>query len=234
MSISTLDPNHKLASLYRIGGIAAVLSTILIPISIIAYFIWPTFPGSAVEIFAIIQRDRLAGLMSLDFPYLFGNIFGIPLFIVLYVTLKRTSESLSVIALGLGFIALISLIPARPIVEMFVLSDQYAGATTDVQRSQFAAAGEAILALFHGTAFQVHYLLGSASLLLSSIIMLRSPIFSKATAVVGIVTNTLVFGLYVPEIGVYISILSVFPFMVIWNIQIARRLFRLAITPENH
>ena len=56
--------------------------------------------------------------------------------------------------------------------------------------------------------------------------MLLSDIFGKATAYVGIVTNIVVFGLYVPEVGVYISLLSVLGY-VIWYILIARRLFQL-------
>jgi hypothetical protein len=61
--------------------------------------------------------------------------------------------------------------------------------------------------------------------------MLRSDIFSKATAYVGIVSNVVVFGLYVPVIGVYLSMLSVVGYFV-WYILIARRLFRLAATQE--
>jgi hypothetical protein len=56
--------------------------------------------------------------------------------------------------------------------------------------------------------------------------MLRSSTFSRATAYVGIVTNIIVFGLYVPEIGVWISMLSVLGYL-IWYILIARRLIWL-------
>jgi len=209
--------------LYKIGGAAALISVVVIPISIVAYFVWPPFPD---DILVVIQEDRLAGLMSLDFLYLLGNFFAIPLFLVLYVTLKRVSESFSAIALALGFVGLLSLVPSRPILEMFAISNQYAAATTDAQRAIYLAAGEAVLALFHGTAFNVHYLLGSASLLISSFLMLRSDIFGKRTAYVGIVTNIVVFGLYVPKIGVYISLLSVVGYL-IWYILIARRLFQL-------
>lgn len=209
--------------LYKIGGVAALISVVIIPISIVAYFVWPPFPD---DILVVIQEDRLAGLMSLDFLYLLSNFFAIPLFLVLYVTLKRVSESFSAIALALGFVGLLSLVPSRPILEMFAISDQYAAATTDAQRAIYLAAGEAVLALFHGTAFNVHYLLGSASLLISSFLMLRSDIFGKRTAYVGIVTNIVVFGLYVPKIGVYISLLSVVGYL-IWYILIARRLFQL-------
>jgi hypothetical protein len=209
--------------LYKIGGVAALISVVIIPITIVAYFVWPPFPD---DILVVIQEDRLAGLMSLDFLYLLSNFFAIPLFLVLYVTLKRVSESFSAIALALGFVGLLSLVPSRPILEMFAISDQYAAATTDAQRAIYLAAGEAVLALFHGTAFNVHYLLGSASLLISSFLMLRSDIFGKRTAYVGIVTNIVVFGLYVPKIGIYVSLLSVVGYL-IWYILIARKLLQL-------
>jgi hypothetical protein len=214
--------------LYKISGVAALIAVALMPVSIIAYFIWPVFPD---DIFTVIQTNRLAGIMSLDFLYLVSSLFAIPVFLALYVTLKRTNASFSAIALALGFIGLVSLIPARPIVEMLVLSDRYAVATTDAQRALFMAAGEATLARFRGTAFNAHYILGSASLLISSLIMLRSDIFSKTTAYVGIVSNVVVFGLYVPVIGVYLSMLSVAGYLV-WHILIARHLFRLAATQE--
>jgi hypothetical protein len=56
--------------------------------------------------------------------------------------------------------------------------------------------------------------------------MLRSDAFSRATAYVGIVTNIVVFGFYVPEIGVWISMLSVVGYLV-WYILIARKLIQL-------
>ena len=209
--------------LYRIGAVAALISVIVIPISIVTFFIWPPFPD---DILLVIQEDWLAGLMGLDFLYLFSNVFAIPFFLVLYVTLKGVDESWALVALTLGLLGLVCLVPSRPIPEMFALSDQYAAAATDAERAIYQAAGEATLALFHGMAYHTHYVLGSASLLISSFLMRRSHTFSKATAYVGIVTNIVVFGLYVPEVGVYISLLSVVGYL-LWYILIARRLVRL-------
>jgi hypothetical protein len=56
--------------------------------------------------------------------------------------------------------------------------------------------------------------------------MLRSDFFGKRIANVGIATNIVVFGLYVPTVGVYLSLLSVVGYL-IWYILIARRLFHL-------
>jgi hypothetical protein len=57
--------------------------------------------------------------------------------------------------------------------------------------------------------------------------MLQANIFSKATAYVRIASSICDFGLFLPVIGMFISILSVL-FLAIWNIMIARRLFQLA------
>lgn len=210
-------------SLYRIGAIAAVISVVVIPLSMVAFFAWPLWPEN---ILAVIQEDPLAGLMGLDFGYLLSNVFAIPFFLALYVTLKEVNEGWSLVALPLGLIGLVCLVLARPIPEMFALSDQWAAAATESERATYLVAGESMLAHFHGMAYHAHYVLGSASLLISSFLMLRSNTFSKATAYVGIVTNVVVFGLYVPVVGLYLSLLSVVGYLV-WYILIAHRLIQL-------
>ena len=90
----------------------------------------------------------------------------------------------------------------------------------------FLAAGEAKLATFHGTSFHVSYVLGSISGLIMSLVMLKSNLFTKTTAYVRIASSVFDFGLYLPVIGLYVSMFSVF-FLFAWNIMIARRLFQL-------
>jgi len=64
-------------------------------------------------------------------------------------------------------------------------------------------------------------------MLLIGWVMLRSQIFSKSAGYVGIVAGVLGIGMYVPKIGVFISILSVVG-MQIWYVMIATRLLRLS------
>jgi len=187
--------------LYKIGGAAVLISVVLIPITIIVYIAWPP-PSTAIDSFTLFQNNRLAGLMSLDLMYLVGNVLAIPILLALYVALRRASESFMAIATALGFMGIVALFASRPAFDMLYLSDQYAAATTDAQRSMFLAAGEAMLAIFNGTAFQMHYVLGSVALLTSSVVMLRSSIFSKATAYVGIIANVLVFERNLPVLSV--------------------------------
>jgi len=61
---------------------------------------------------------------------------------------------------------------------------------------------------------------------LISWVMLRSPDYGKFTAYVGIISGLVGFGVYVPRVGVYISILSVVG-MQLWYVMIALTLWRL-------
>jgi hypothetical protein len=106
--------------------------------------------------------------------------------LALYIALRRGNESLMVIALALGLLEAVAFIVARPAFEMLYLSNQYAAAITDVQRDLFLAVGEAIWATFHGTAFHLSINLFSVYFLIVPLVMLRSSIFSKLTAYVGI------------------------------------------------
>jgi hypothetical protein len=88
------------------------------------------------------------------------------------------------------------------------------------------AAGQAMLAIYQGTAFYMSYVLVSVAPLIISVVMLRSNIFSKVTAYVGILANVLGLAYFLPAVGVLLSLISVVG-LAIWYILIARRLFQL-------
>jgi hypothetical protein len=215
--------------LFTIGAIAAVVSGIVIILGIVSYFFWPYAPGkiSTEAIFVLIQNNKLGALVSMDFFLVLGNLFGILLFIALYVSLKNVNESYALIALVLGLIAAVLIIPARPISELFTLSGLYSTAATPAAKSQYLAAGEALLALFNGTAWFMNTLLGGISLLISSLLMLRSKTFSKATAYVGVLTNAAVCFFFIPGITGTILLFLSLPGYLIWYFQLGRRFLQL-------
>ena len=110
--------------------------------------------------------------------------------------------------------------------NMFSLSEQYAAATTDAQRSMLLAAGESMLAIGNGTGFNMAGLLLQSALVIISVVMLRSNIFSKVAAYVGILANVLGLAYFLPAVGVLLSLISVVG-LAIWYILIARKLFQL-------
>jgi hypothetical protein len=88
-----------------------------------------------------------------------GNLISILFHLAVYAALKRVNESHALFALVLGLIAVIALIPARPIMELFTLSDRYAAAY-EAEKSQYLAPGEALPALFNGSFRAVFYFFG--------------------------------------------------------------------------
>ena len=230
--VETTTPAWKV--LYRFGGIAALLMIGIIIIQMIVFMtVPPPLEGSAIDWFRLFQKNKLIGLIDFELLMLVYTIISIPVTLSLYHALKRNDQAFTALYVILSIIGVVFFVAARPVFEMLWLSDQFAAATTEAQRTIFLAAGEATLAAFHGTSFQVSYVLGSIAGLIISLVMLRSQVFSRATAYVRIASSVLDFGLYVPGIGLFLSIFSVL-FLFIWNIMIARRLFQLARADSLH
>jgi hypothetical protein len=214
-------------TLYRVAGIGALLSAVFLPIQILVFIIWPPpFDGTAIDWFELFQDNRLVGLLDMDLLLVADNVLLVPIFLSLYVLLRRDGESLTVIAVALGFLGIVFFITSNPAFEMLSLSDQHAAATRDAQRAIFLAAGEAMVAAWQGSTFQVAYLLGSVAGIAVGVLMLRSAVFSNVTGYMAILGNAVGLGLYVPVVGVYISVFSVL-FLEVWYILIGRRLLQL-------
>jgi hypothetical protein len=211
--------------LYKVASIAALITAVLIMVQMIVFILWPP-PSTAIDYFNLFQDNALLGLLALDLLYVIDNVLLIPILLALYVALRKTNESFMIIGAALGFVGIAALFASNTAVNMHFLSGQYAAAATDAQRSLFLAAGEAMLAVYFGTAYHMYMILGSVALVIISIVMLQSKIFSKATAYMGILANALALGLYVPKIGIYILLFSVV-FLLVWYILITRRLFQL-------
>ena len=211
--------------LYKVGGAAVLIIAVFIPIQIIVFVAWPP-PSTVIGYFTLFQNNRLLGLLDLDLLLIADTALFIPMLLALYVALRRVSESFMAIATTLGFFGIAAYFASNTAFNMLSLSDQYAAATTDAQRAMFLSAGQAMLAIYQGTAFHVNYILGAVAPLIISVVMLRSGIFSKVTAYMGILANVVAFGLYVPMIGILLSLISVV-FLEIWYILIAQRLFHL-------
>jgi len=213
--------------LYKIGGAAALFSVAIIPLQLVIFIVWGQ-PETAVGWFGLFQGNKLAGLLAFEILFVANSVVGIATALALYVALRRVNESLMAIATVLALVETVAFIVARPALEMLYLSNQYAAATTDVQRTAILAAGEAMLATFHGTAFHVGINLFSLYYLVISLVMLQSNNFGRVTAYAGVVAAILNWGLYVPGgIGLFLFTLSVIPFLAIWLILVARKLFQL-------
>lgn len=215
------------SGLYKVGSVCALLLIAIIITTGTIFAIEPQpLDGTALDWFMLFQKNPLLGLVDFELLMIVYVIVSIPVGLSLYILLKPVNPSWMTIYLVLSLMGVMCFIAARPAFEMLSLSNGYARAATGAERAMFLSAGQALVAIFHGTAFQISYVLGSVTGLIISLVMLQTNIFGKTFAYVRIASSICDFGLYIPVIGIYISMFSVL-FLFVWNIMIARRLFQL-------
>jgi hypothetical protein len=120
---------------------------------------------------------------------------------------------------------------------MIALSERFAVATTDMERVALLSTGEALLAganpgaVLQGTSTFASLFFVLLAGLMISLVMLRSKVFSRFTAIAGIVANCSAL-VYFPVILLMPSLLAIpfvisAPFRMLWYFLTALTLFRL-------
>ena len=234
----TSDSGWK--SLYRFGGVAALMAGVIFRRNLgpeISLFSAQKQPGPIIDWFTLLQNNRLLGLSYLNlFDMVDYALVGL-MFLALYLALRRANKSYMAIATSLGLIGITVYFASNTALSMLSLSSQYAAATTDAQRSMFLAAGQALLAInnpgaiYQGTGIYMSFLLLALTGLMISAVMLRSNIFSRVTAYVGILASALdlaycITFAFMPAITVYL-LSAAGLLLMIWHILIGLRLLQL-------
>jgi hypothetical protein len=191
------------------------------------------WPSSAVEWFTLLSDSTFVGLILLDVVDVINYCLVGLVFLALYGALERVNKSAMLIATACALVGIGVYLASNQAFAMLSLSWQYAAATTDVQRSMLLAAGEALLAIgSQGTGVHTSFFLVVTAGLIISVAMLRSGVFGKATAIVGILANgvrlcglaALVFAPPIYSFAIPVAA----PFRVAWYVMIAITLLRLA------
>ena len=218
-------------SLYRVGGLAPLI-TLSFYLSQVAFISWETFPSTTLDWFLLLQRNKLLGLFYLNALDMVSIALMAPMFLALYVALRRDNESFMAIAALFAYLGIaVFIAPRSAMLSVLPLSDQYVAATTEVQRTQTLAAGEAVLSLGQATLQTVGFLLISVAVLIISGVMLRSKTLGIVTAWVGILASALTFAdnvcvLLVPSLADPLLVVAGV-FWVVWWILIAVKLLQL-------
>jgi len=184
-------------SIYKLGGMAALVAGPLTMVDIMVFVIWPQ-PATIEGAFALFQRNWLIGLLDYDLLGMIIYVIIIPTILALYLLLKRSNQSWAAVGGVLSFIGMANYFASNTGISMLSLSGQYAAAATDAQRSMYLSAGQALLAIFLGQAFTVSFILVSSALLIMALVMRDSTIFSGRTAYVGIAANLAGLGEMIP------------------------------------
>ncbi len=220
--ILSTTKNNRWRLLYKIGGVSAIGMLAVMITQIVIFIIWPP-PITTEGFFTLFQQNRLLGLLSMDLLYLVNNTILILIYIAIWSPLRRVSESLSLIALIFGLVGISAYYSSNTAFEMLSLSNQFSATSNELQQTALMGAGHAMLATYKGTVFDAYYVLNAISLLIFSGLMLRSDLFGKGIAIVGLVSGIL---MSIPSsagtIGLIFSLASLVPWAVFLFLIIKR------------
>lgn len=224
------------SSLYRAGGTAGVIVGTLFLLEMIVY-IASSAPSltDAAGWFTLLHNNRLVGLVDFGILELYGLVLFVPLFLALYAALRRSNESYMAIATVLALVGTAANFATNKLFTLLSLSDLYAAAPTEALKVQFLAAGQAVLAVSAAGGISGSVEGGipvAIAGLVISYVMLRSSLFGKVTAYVGIMANGVGLAMYIgaaatttmggsPLFGVF------FLLFVAWLLLIGRKLLQL-------
>ena len=234
--IESSYPNSSYKTILWIGGTSCM---ILIAYSLITLLVMSLIggpPETIEQTFSILHDNKLYGLLRLDILTVFVMPLYYSLFFSLYIVLKKTDYGLVTISTILAFAGLTLFLATPSVFSYLYLSDKFTAATTDLQKNQLLAAGESILAsdMWHGTGAKIGGLILQIGALLISIVMLKTNVFNRITAITGIATHGLdllhiIVGFFLPSLGNVLMFIAG-PLYLIWFPLVGLRLYKLRLT----
>lgn len=206
----------------RLARIAAIGVVCLIPLQAAIFLLHPP-PSTVPDYFALFQRSPLTGLLDLDLLLTLDYLLMIPLYLALFVLVRTRAATVALLGLVVGLFSLVLYVVSREATfSMWMLSVQYAAATTDAQRTALVETGQMLLTLYNGGTFGLSYVLGAVSTLLFSSALWRYRIIGSAAGIIGTVTG--LFMLVPPNVGpvgLVLALLSLIP-TAAWLILLSR------------
>lgn len=234
-----MNTSNNWKSLYKIGAVAALILLLYSLVTMVILITIGGQPETAQEGFTMLQNNRLAGLLRLDVLMILIMPLYYPLFLGLYTTLKKAQIANTTLAVVLVFAGLTLVLATPSAFSWLALSDKFAAATSEAQKTLLLAAGEAILAsdMWHGSGAITGGILLQTGALLMSVVMIQSQSFGKATAYVGIVTHGLdllhiLVSFFVPQAGFMMMVIAG-PLYLVWFPLLSRDFFRLSQSSFN-
>lgn len=224
---------------YKLGGIAALSAVLVGLLEIIITFLpgGNTAQETVLEWFLLFRENPFMGLRNLGLLNIFLNVLAILTYFALYAAHRKdTNRPYAALAMIISFLGIGIFFATNRAFPMLALSNQYAIAASDAQRAVLEAAGQSMLSVgeSHTPGTFLGFCLSEIAGVMISIVMLRSGIFSKATAYAGIFGFgiLLVFEFlasFVSGLSNVTMILAMFGGLLsmAWYVLTARRLFHL-------
>jgi hypothetical protein len=223
MPVGALAPDERRS--YRVGGMSAVAIGMLYLV-IIALYAVAGPPPIGGEAWLTYLADKTSIWWAIIGLSVLTNFLFVPVALALYFALRRVSRSAMLVAVAFVglFVVLELAVNWVSYAALVILSNDYASATTDVQRATYVTAA-ALPSAVIASPLALVYAVGTLSfgLLVVGLVMLKG-VFSRVTAYLAIITGLL--GLLAVA-GVRVAVILNAVGATLWLFWVGSRLYRL-------
>ena len=234
MIMKEISQFSNMKSFYKLCAGLAITMVIYSIVTIIIVGIFGAQPETAAEAFEMLQDNLWVGVLRLDLLTLLIMPFYYVFIIAFYVAMKPAKNIYLLLAALLGICGNTLFLATPSVFSWLELFKAYQASTDALTQSQILSAGEVLLAsdMWHGSGAQLGGVLLQTSMVMISVLMLKSPSFGRWTALSGIVVNGvdllhILVGFFAPTLGTTIFFIAG-PLYFVWYPLLARDFSRLA------
>ena len=233
--------------LYIIGGVAALIAAVIFRRWLSAeYSLFSNMgifksgpqlqPKTVIDWFMLLQSNSFVGLLFLNALDLINYLLVGLIFLGLFAALRNVARGLMTLAIIIAFTGIGVFFATNQAFSILSLSQQYWAAATDVEKTIVLSAGQALITtsdpMTFGSGVFWAFNLVTISGLIISVVMLRSNVFPKVTAYIGLLANAIGLGYFFtvafyPPIT-FIPLSASAPFLLVWYILVGIKLLKLS------
>jgi hypothetical protein len=190
-------------------------------------------PTDATQWLALLQTDRLVGLTLLNVFDMVNYVLVGLMFLGVYAALRKRNSLFLTVAVAIAFTGIGLYLASNKAFSLLALSDQHAATTAG--RPAILVAAQVLLResdpLSAGTGVFWAFILVTTAELVIAVVMLRSDVFGRPTAIVGIVANAFGLGYFVTVLAApawtFAPLSASAPLLLVWYLLTGIRLIRL-------
>ena len=238
IQIKKEETSREWTGLHKLGAVTSLLILCTAVLEIVITFLPGGYASAetVVDWFNLIHDNWFLGLRNLGLLNIVMTTLGIPMLFALCMAHWKVNPEYSALALIISVIGDAVFYATNRAFAMLDLSNQYALASTNVQRTVLEAAGQAMLAVgqSHTLGTFIGFCLSEIAGILISVVMLRCGIFSKLNAYAGILgfSMLLVYEIcqsFLPGSSSFVLIFAMIGGILnlLWYGLIAQRLFKI-------
>ena len=211
MTEASLNEDSRARNLCRVGAVAALLAALVFRRNLAAEMamFFGAAPKTGADWFVLLRSNGLLGVISLNFFDVIDYALVCIMFLGLFAALKKTNRILAGSAAAICLAGVFVYAFSDTSFRIISLSNQYANAANDMQKTALLATAQEVLAKgipgagYQGTGGTLSMFLIAAAGLVMSVALLRTRGFYWATGYVGIVASAFDFA--------YLASLNIIP-----------------------